>query len=166
MNQPDGMHPLRLVVATDGSAASNEAVRWSAEFAQRTSADVTLVHVVSTVIEWVLSAVQIDFVKVEREHRELLEGRWSEPFRAAGVPVRTLLRRGDAAGTLAEVADAENADLIVVGRAGHGATGIPRLGGVALRLAHHTTRPLVLIPEATERSGHRDGGGATPPEDL
>jgi nucleotide-binding universal stress UspA family protein len=138
--------PLRLLVATDGSPAGEDAVQWSAGFAAATGAQVVLAHVVSSVIEWVLSAVQIDFMRVEQEHQALLEGAWSEPFRAAGVPVRTRMLRGDAAKLLGELAEEEDSDLIVVGRSGRGATGVQRLGSVALRLVHHTTRPLVLVP--------------------
>ena len=153
----------RLLVGTDGSPASERAVRWTADFARTTAADVILVHVVSTVVEWVLSAVQIDFVGVEKEHQELLETTWSDPLRAAGVPVRTLLRRGDAAKVLNEVAEHEEADLVIVGQAGRGAIGVPRLGGVTLRLAHHTTRPLVIVPTRAGPSPARSpsvAGGA------
>jgi nucleotide-binding universal stress UspA family protein len=78
--------PLRLVVATDGAPVSGNAVRWSAESARTTGAEVTLVYVVSTVIESVLSAVQIDFVKVEAEHRSSWSRRGASPSGLWGFP--------------------------------------------------------------------------------
>jgi nucleotide-binding universal stress UspA family protein len=87
--------PLRLLVATDGSLAAQRAVQWTADFARRTDAEVILVHVVSTIGEWIMSAAQIDFIRVEKERRLLLEGGWSEPLREASVRYRTHLARGN-----------------------------------------------------------------------
>jgi nucleotide-binding universal stress UspA family protein len=139
--------PLRVLVATDGSEASQGAVRWSAAFARGTGAEVIVAHVLSTVIEWFLSVAQIDFLAVEKEHRALLAGAWTEPLREAGVAYRTEFRTGATTPALLGLADEEDVDLIVIGRTGRTSPGEFLLGGSATKLAHHTTRPLILVPE-------------------
>jgi nucleotide-binding universal stress UspA family protein len=139
--------PLRLLVATDGSPAAQRAVEWSANFAGRTDADVILAHVVSSVAEWMMSVAQIDFMRVEAEHRFLLDGLWSEPLRNAGVRYRTHLTRGDPVKCLLDFAENADADLVVIGKTGRTAAGDFLLGGSAMRLAHRSTRPLILVPE-------------------
>ena len=141
------MHsPLRLLVATDGSDAGHEAIVWSVEFATATGAEATVVHVVSSVGEWMLAVAQVDSNKIEEARRELLEGAWTEPFRTAGIAYRTRLLVGDPIQSVLQVADEQDADLIVVGKTGHSATDRLLLGGTANKLVHRSTRPLIVVP--------------------
>ncbi len=139
--------PLRLLVATDGSPAAQRAVEWSADFARRVDAEVLLVHVVSSLGEWMMSIAQIDYVRIETEHGLLLEGLWSEPLRETGVRYRTKLTRGDAVKCLLGLADEDDVDFLVIAKTGRTAAGDLLLGGTATRLAHRSTRPVILVPE-------------------
>jgi nucleotide-binding universal stress UspA family protein len=137
----------RIVVGTDGSDHARVAVEWAAEFA-RLGADVEVVlcNVIARASEWLMSAAQIDFQKVEKEHLRLLGGEWSEPLRNAGVKYETVLGNGDQVEELLRIAAERDADLLVIGKAGHGAAGQLLLGGIATKLAHRTTTPLLIVP--------------------
>ena len=137
----------RILVGTDGSEESNQAVQWCTEFAlANTGVEVIACHVVSTFGEWLLSIGQVDYQKVEEEHRHLLAGPWTEPLRAAGVAYDVEQTTGDPAKQLLAVADERDVDLIVVGKSGHGAAGDLVLGSTAAKLTHRTTRPLLVVP--------------------
>jgi nucleotide-binding universal stress UspA family protein len=141
--------PLRILVATDGSDTAQHAVAWAAEFAQATGAEVILVHAMSQSGEWLMSIGQIDFVHIEAERRESLEGVWSEALRKADVSYRTRFLVGDPVGLLLRAADEDDVDAVVIGKAGHGALGSAFLGGSAGKLTHRTTRPLLIVPPAS-----------------
>jgi nucleotide-binding universal stress UspA family protein len=138
--------PLRILVATDGSEAADHAVKWCADFARTTGAEIVLMHTVSKVGEWLMSVAQIDFVKVEADRRDLLERVWAEPLRKAEVLYRTKLVTGDPVKTIIATADDNDADMIVIGKSGHGGVSSSLLGGSAAKISQHTTRPLLLIP--------------------
>jgi nucleotide-binding universal stress UspA family protein len=63
---------------------------------------------------------------------------------------------GDAVPQLLALADAKDADLIVIGKAGHGPVGELLLGGTAAKLAHRTMRPLLLVPTGRPEHPPRD----------
>jgi len=136
----------RILVGTDGSEDSHHAVVWCAEFARNSDVEVVVCHVVASSSEWLLSAAQVDFQKVEREHRRLLLGPWTEPLRAAGVTYDVVQVSGDPVRTLLDVAEHKDVDLIAIGKAGHGAAAELLLGGTAAKLTHRTTRPLLVVP--------------------
>lgn len=141
--------PLRILVATDGSEAADHAVRWCADLARTTGAEVVLMHTVSKVGEWLMSVAQIDFVHIEAERRDCLDGVWSEALRTAGVTYRTKFLAGDPVALLLGTADENDVDAIVIGKSGHGALGTALLGGSAGKLTHRTTRPLLIVPPPT-----------------
>jgi nucleotide-binding universal stress UspA family protein len=93
-----------------------------------------------------MSAVQIDFQRIEHERAALLEGPWTAALRQAGTRVETRLLVGDPIASLLTAADQQEADMIVIGTTGHGTVGDFLLGSTAMKFAHKTTRPLVLIP--------------------
>ncbi len=146
---------MRVVVAIDGSAAANRAVHWCSERAATLGLEIIVVHAVSDVGEWLMSIVQIDFRQIERERRGLLDGPWTAPLRTAGVPYRTRLVVGDPIRSVLAAADEEAADLIVIGKTGHGPSDF-LLGATAMKLAHRTTRPLLLIPDPDPTAGPDD----------
>ncbi|MFM8303619.1 MAG: universal stress protein, partial [Actinomycetota bacterium] len=64
----------------------------------------------------------------------------------AGVPYRAELFEGSPVGAIIRIADEAGADLVVVGRRGHGGFVELVLGSVAHALAHHATVPVVIVP--------------------
>ena len=144
---------IRVVVATDGSTAAHRAIRWCVDFAENVDLEVVVVHVMSNVAEWFMSVAQVDFQQIERKRRELLEGLWTEPLRDAGVTFRTLLLVGDPIDAVLSAADEQDAHLLLIGKTGHGGVGEHLLGGTAMKLAHRTKRPLLLIPDSPVAAG-------------
>ena len=104
---------------------------------------VTVVHVISSVTEWMMSIAQIDFRKVEHERRELLDTAWTAPLAAAHIPFRTQLvvAPKDPMGALVEQINKDAPDLVVVGhRVG------AHLDGATAKLARRVRQPLLLVP--------------------
>jgi len=62
-----------------------------------------------------------------------------------GIPTQTLIRPDDIAGTILDVADEIQADMIVMASHGRGGIGRFLLGSVADRVVHHAKVPVLLI---------------------
>jgi len=103
----------RILVGADGSENSRRAIEWCAEFARDSGVEVVVCHVVSKFGEWMLSAGQIDFQKVEKERLELVTGPWTEPLRAAAVPYQVVQVSGDPVTELLAVAESKDVELNV-----------------------------------------------------
>lgn len=140
-----------IVLGLDGSPGSSAALAWVIDHARALEADVVVVHSIDIpplaaapllVGPPVLVTDElIEELRVEAE-------RWCEPLRAAAVPYRVEVREGSPAGVLNAVADREHADVIVVGRRGHGGFLELVLGSVPHALAHSARVPLVIVPTA------------------
>ncbi|MGH9031349.1 MAG: universal stress protein [Acidimicrobiia bacterium] len=139
----------RILVGVDGSDSAAAALAWAGRLARLVEGEVVVVN-----------AFQPDQAEVsperyeeswrEAEHR--LEGEWSAPLDATGAHHRSLLVAGRP-DRLLEVAEHEDADLVVVGPLGLGAFARLHLGSVAHHLAHHTRRPLAIVPERGAQAG-------------
>jgi nucleotide-binding universal stress UspA family protein len=140
-----------MVVGTDGSDTASEAVRQAAELAQRLDAKVHLVSAYEPVSEGRL-----------REERQQVPGdlQWmvnpredvndtlasaAQGFQDAGVQVETHAREGDPADAILDVAEEQEADLIIVGN--KGMTGAKRflLGSVPNKVSHHAPCSVMII---------------------
>ena len=80
------------------------------------------------------------------ELRRILVEQWCEPLNRAKVAFRPVLAEGYPATLIREVAEAERADLVVVGSRGLGGFTELVLGSSSHQLAHHLERPLVIVP--------------------
>jgi nucleotide-binding universal stress UspA family protein len=140
-----------LVVGTDGSDTAKEAVRQATELAKALGAKVHLVSAYEPVSETRLREERIQVPEdlqwmvnpredVEATLREAAEG-----MEAAGVEVVTYAREGDPADAILDVAEEQNADLIVVGN--KGMTGARRflLGSVPNKVSHHAPCSVMII---------------------
>ena len=135
-----------IAVGVDGSAQAATALGWAGRIAARTSAQILAIN-----------AYKPPYAELSPEdhsrrlaERELeLTDRWVLPAREAGATVRTVVRGGDARGTVMSVAEAQAVDLLVLGRTGAGGgPGFLHLGSVVEHAAHHTSLPLAVIPAA------------------
>jgi nucleotide-binding universal stress UspA family protein len=140
-----------IVVGTDGSDTAKEAVRQAAELAKSTGAEVCLVSAYEPVPEGRLRTERRDAPEdlqwsinpredVEATLREAAEG-----VEQSGVNVETYSREGDAADAILDVAEEQNADLIVVGN--KGMTGAKRflLGSVPNKVSHHAPCSVMIV---------------------
>ncbi len=134
----------RIVVGIDGSDGARAAVQWSAQLASDLDVEVVAVCAYNAMVGWFH---QRDAQQIRAEVAEELHTDWVAPLRAAHVSVtEEVVSEPHVANALLAVAKASQADLIVAGT--HGLLPVVgmRLGGVAMRLLHETSVPLVLVP--------------------
>jgi nucleotide-binding universal stress UspA family protein len=138
---------MRVLLGVDGSSGANAATRWVAAHGPDLDAEVAVAHVVPRIELWGIAALQLDGDSVLESRRSLLQGRWTEPLRAAGLKVSTQLMRGDPATRLCARAEALDAGLLIIGATSHTAVR-DLLRGTAQRVVTRSRTPVVLIPAA------------------
>lgn len=144
------MRTRRIVVGVDGSEGSYRALNWCVDLANDLDAEIIAVHSFESPI-YMAAAGGIPFVYDDGQWRndikEAFEKEWCGPLRGAtGVKFRTELIDGNPAHGLMSIADGEDADMIVVGARGRGGFTELLLGSVSHQVAHHSKRPVVIIP--------------------
>ena len=144
----------RIVVGVDGSNHSRAALDWVIRMAKGMGSEVTAVYGISMPVYFPQPygiPVQFD-EQWRKEIKAEFEDKWCLPLKEAGVKYRTVIRDGRPASVIADVADAEGADLIVVGRRGRGGAAELLLGSVSHELALHSSKPVLLIePQAVAK---------------
>ena len=140
----------QILIAVDGSDASRSALEDGLKLAREQGAKVLLLNVYEPIVRSALHGV-IDLTQAMREEGEQIIAGALDIARKAGVEVRT--RVIDAVGrrvasVIVEEADAEGADLIVLGT--HGRRGLEHLvlGSVAEGVARRAKTPVLLIRKA------------------
>ena len=140
-----------IVVGTDGSDTAKEAVRQASELAKTVGAKLHLVSAYEPVPEGRLREERQEvpgdlqwMVNPREDVSETLD-RAAASLRENGVNVETHAREGDPADAILDVAEEENADLIVVGN--KGMTGAKRfmLGSVPNKVSHHAPCSVMII---------------------
>jgi nucleotide-binding universal stress UspA family protein len=143
------MTTRKIVVGIDGSPGAQLALAWCVEYAPLLDAEVLVVHSIDISMAVPPPTVAAPPFVLDDELRSGMREAvhdWCAPLRDSGVPYRAELYEGNAAGALAKLAKDEAADLIVVGRRGHGGFAELVLGSVAHSLAHHAHIPVVIVP--------------------
>jgi nucleotide-binding universal stress UspA family protein len=77
--------------------------------------------------------------------KKAFEEEWCKPLRESGLRYRMEMQDGRPASVIADVAEAVDADLVVVGRRGLGGVAELLIGSVSHELSHHCKRPVLLI---------------------
>ena len=140
-----------IVVGTDGSETAGEAVRQATELASAVGAEIHLVSAFQPVGNQRLREERqqapddLQWMVNEREDVEATLRQASEQIQKAGVKVDTSSRQGDPADAILDVAEEQNADLIIVGN--KGMTGAKRflLGSVPNKVSHHAPCSVMII---------------------
>jgi nucleotide-binding universal stress UspA family protein len=145
----------RIVVGLDGSHASEQALMWAAGVARDSGAELIATHVLTYSTEFVRD-LSLDTMTTWRRELDLeLRSAWTASLRDAAVRHRCRLIEDDSvAGGLMDVADAENADVIVVGVQGRGTIAGRVLGTTSYKLAHRAVHPVVVVPPGWVGSSH------------
>ena len=139
----------RIVIGTDGSACSREAVRWGLDLAEQHDAAVIFAHVVPPADPiptsgWGWGAAMPH--TVSELDREPLD-RASDLAAERGIRARDELLVGNPADEIVACADSFDADLIVVGSHGHGTVAGALLGSVSRAVLHESRRPVLVVRE-------------------
>jgi nucleotide-binding universal stress UspA family protein len=131
----------KIVVGTDGSGSATRAVARAVEVARSAGAELLVVHAHPDAnVGYGLSAEE--YPEIARGKEILSE---AESRHAADIAVRTLLRNGDAAESLLDVAEEEGADLIIVGNKGMAGARRFLVGSVPNRVSHHATCDVLIV---------------------
>jgi nucleotide-binding universal stress UspA family protein len=135
----------KILVAVDGSEASLHAARMALGLANATGAALTVAYSVPPMLipGEVPFTVVNDVVKAEVVRgKQLLD----EVAKALGDPnLRTVELEGSPAETIAELAENEGFDLVVVGSRGRNAVARLFLGSIADRLVHICRKPVLVV---------------------
>lgn len=145
----DGGGPTkRIVIGVDGSKPATAAIEWTSGAASSLGGEAIAVAVGEPPIEWTPSR---DDGNRRRDALRDLQT-WTEPLAKAEVPTElVVVEHLHPADGLLGVASGRGADLLVLGTRGAGGfTGL-RFGGVAMKVLHRCSLPLVLVPPSGER---------------
>ncbi len=133
----------RILVAVDGSPESGKTIQVAVDVAQRYGSTVTVIHV-------------REYERYEGSDVDLgppipaeqLVGGVLATFREAGIDARGEIRRVSSGTTpeqIVKVAKDSDSDLIIMGSRGMTELKSLLLGGVATKVVHHATCPVLLV---------------------
>jgi nucleotide-binding universal stress UspA family protein len=140
----------RIVVGVDGSEPAHRALEWAICEARRRGVDIEALHV------WRMPTYGVDLSLARAVDPGLFEAvglsTLSDAVKAVDAsglkrPVEQGLVVGHAASALLDAAD--DAEMLVVGNRGRGGFASLVLGSVSHHVAHHATRPVVVMPART-----------------
>ena len=147
MTNPKSTFMRLLVVGLDGSDGSQSALDWAAKLAGTTGAQVVAAHVLTYNRELLLDLTPDTMRTWRLDLERELRTQWVEPLEAAGIEHDCEFLESDSpAEGLLDLADRERADLIVVGSRGRGGLVGRILGSTSYKLAHHSHRPVIVVP--------------------
>ena len=137
----------RILVATDGSVSSTEAVQFGVELAAENDAELMVVHVVP-VFDVVPSTGFGMSGAFPHEPTKLDRAALDDAAVVAlehGVVSTTALLHGDVVDEIVAYADSHDVDVIVVGSRGRSPISATLLGSVSSGVLHEARRPVVVV---------------------
>jgi nucleotide-binding universal stress UspA family protein len=137
----------RIAIGVDGSESSAAALQWAIRLAKGMGSQVVAVYAVDIPV-YLLEPYDIP-IQFDDDWRAAMksdfENKWCKPLKVAGVKYRTAMEDGRAATVIAEVAEREKADVIVVGRRGRGGVAELLLGSASHELVLHSRLPVMVV---------------------
>lgn len=149
--QSDSIEFRRILIATDFSDASRNALRYAAAIARNHRARLYVVHVVSSV-GYRMAGVDVEIYAAELAARELKE-LWSKlggSDQPSPVELELIVRRGEVCDHLEDLIKKETIDLVVVGTRGR--TGLSKLvlGSVAEDIFRKMSCPVLTVGPSSD----------------
>jgi nucleotide-binding universal stress UspA family protein len=132
-----------ILLATDLSPASDAATEQATELAVRLGARLLVVHVIG-LMQGMVPIPRSRAVE-DRDARTLAAQAVVQAARAAGAVATFLLWEGDAADGILAAAEAEAADIIVVGTHSRTVVGRYLLGSVSDQIVHRAPCPVLVV---------------------
>jgi nucleotide-binding universal stress UspA family protein len=148
-----------IVVGIDDSQDARRALRWALAEARKHGAKLVAVHAWTPATLGAAGAagpeLLLEFDAFRRAEERVVEQAVEDVLKeeaADGVEIERRTVEAAPAHALMDVATAEQADLLVVGRHGHGALAELLLGSVSSALIRHAPCPLALVPRPTKKN--------------
>ena len=136
----------KIILATDGSENARRAANEAAGFARELSSHVIFVYIISN------PPSQSRMVQANFDVHSLLEEDAKSEikdtiaiFEKENLPYTLRVAIGDPAVEIIEIAEKENADLIVIGSRGLGTIKGVFLGSVSQRVTHQVKCPVMIV---------------------
>jgi nucleotide-binding universal stress UspA family protein len=135
----------KILVAIDGSPASEKALTAAVDLAVHYKADVTAIGV-AEMPEVVAMVDEVDEVRqgAEAHFRRIGEAA-VEYAKSRGVPLRSVVVRGHAADAIVRYAESEEMSLVVVGQHGHSRITRFFLGSTSDRVSEHAPCTVMIV---------------------
>jgi nucleotide-binding universal stress UspA family protein len=133
-----------IVVGTDGSETASVAVAHAGELAKLLGASVHLVCAFRLPVSRRPDPAVGTMMAARENARSVLEEAAGR-LRATGVRVEIHPFGGDAAMALLQIADANHAELIVIGNKGMSGAGRYLLGSVPNKISHHASCNVLIV---------------------
>lgn len=134
-----------VLAGVDGSEEARQALDWSVVIARCCDAELLVVHAAG-----LLTHLDKGPIMPSQSHlaelRQTFEQEWCASLEGSTVPHRLMLLSGPPVPALLEVANQEDADLIVVGRRGVGKGPGLLFGSTSHQLAESAHRPVMIVP--------------------
>lgn len=138
----------KILLATDGSPDSKEALNYARDLAACHDAEVIVVHAFEPLPPYLEESWRDEVVARHRAEGESIVNQAVKALQEAGVETVTEIREGPPADAILRVAEAHRPDLIVMGSRGRGELASLLLGSVSHRvLAHAKTAVMITRAE-------------------
>jgi nucleotide-binding universal stress UspA family protein len=137
-----------ILVATDGSPASQDAIELAVELASEHGSEVHFVHVVPTIDlapAITVGDVGAAFPHEPSQHDYTLLAEAAAFAGERGIAATTALLGGSTAEEIVSYADSHEVDMTIVGSRGHGAISSALLGSVSLSVLGASKRPVLIV---------------------
>jgi len=135
----------KILVAIDGSPASEKALTVAVDLAIHYHSDLTAISV-AEVPEVVGMMDEVDEIRQNAEQHFRQIGEAAVEFaRTRGVTIRSVVVRGHAADSIVKFAESENINLIVIGQHGHSRIARFFLGSTSDRVSEHCHCSVMIV---------------------
>ena len=142
----------KILIATDGSDSSTKSSRHGVKLAKTLGSDVLVLYVIN---EMAISKVIASLVRKgssEEDLRDTLKASAEEIVtevvkmgEASGVRVEPMIREGDPASRILDLARIEGVDLILMGSHGEGGITKRLIGSVAQKVLNWSDTPVMIV---------------------
>jgi nucleotide-binding universal stress UspA family protein len=159
--QMNGIPFRRILIATDFSDASRNALRYAAAITRNHGSRLYIVHIVSSV-GYKMVGADAEIQAAELAARELKE-LWNKlggGDQSSAVELTLIVRRGEVCDQLEDLIQSEQIDLVVIGT--HGRTGLSKvvLGSVAEDIFRNASCPVLTVGPSSDWDWPRREVGA------
>ena len=140
----------RILVALDGSAHAQRALKEAIDLAEAGHGTLTLMTVIPEPSTWILGNIYIAQVDLD-ELRGQIEADYDNMLKAAaktvpdGMPFTTVLVHGHAGPAIVERLETGQHDLVVMGSRGRGEIGSALLGSVSHHVVQASPVPVLIV---------------------